>query len=338
MCYFAFVMVKVSVIIPCLNEQRYIEQCLRSILAAEFPADKMEVIVVDGNSTDSTVSIVQNLQDEFDNVKLLFNPDKIVPIAMNLGIDKALGDTIIRLDAHAKYPKNYITELVHWKNKLNAANVGALINTDCKSKNPKSQAIVRVLSHKLGVGNGLFRVGVDEVLEVDTVPFGCFDKSVLREVGGYDPRLIRNQDIELNKRIKNKGGKVFLIPTVKCTYFARETWSELFNNNYKNGLWNLKTVYLTHNFGSLSLRHFIPLCFILSLVLPVILSFFYQPFLLVSLASLLLYFLLVGFVSFSMDRRETSVFHLFFTFIVLHISYGLGSLIGLFHVTDVLKK
>lgn len=331
-------MIQVSVIIPCLNEERYIEHCLRSILASDYPEDKMEIIVVDGSSIDRTVEIVKRFQAEFDNVKLLSNPDRIVPKAMNIGISTARGDTIVRLDAHAVYPANYVSELVKQKDRLEAANVGAVIETDVKKRTPKSIAIIKVLSHKFGVGNGLFRIGTDEVIEVDTVPFGCFDKKVLKDLGGYDLRLIRNQDIELNKRIKSNGGKVFLIPSVKCTYFARENWSDLFKNNFKNGLWNLKTVYLTNNFSALSLRHFIPLFFVSSLILPCVVSIFYGPFIFLSLIALILYLVTISIVSFSIDRKETTYFHIFFTFITLHVSYGLGSLMGLFHFTDLFKK
>lgn len=328
----------VSIIIPCRNEEKYIGKCLDSIVSTSYPIEFLEVIIVDGMSTDRTCEIVEEYTSKFDFIRLIENPKQIVPVAMNLGIEVSKGDTIIRMDAHAVYPQDYISVLVEWKSILKAANIGTVIETNVMNKNLKSNAIQKVLSHKLGVGNGLFRLGVKNPIEVDTVPFGCFEKKILLEVGGYDERLIRNQDIELNKRIKNAGGKVFLIPFSNCTYFARETWGKLFSNNYRNGFWNIKTVYITKQFSSLSLRHFVPLMFLLSLILPLILSMFYFPFVIITLFSLLLYILTLIIVSLRMKRSGTTVIHLMTTFLVLHTAYGLGSLFGLFNIKNLLKK
>lgn len=331
-------MEKVSVIVPCRNEERYISKCLDSVLATTYPKEFLEIIIVDGNSIDRTPEIVKEYISKFDFIRLLENPKKIVPVAMNIGIEASKGDTIIRLDAHAIYQDDYISTLVEWKSKLKAANIGTVMQTSIMNNNNKSVSIKKVLSHKLGVGNGLFRIGIDKPLEVDTVPFGCFDKKVLQKVGGYDERLIRNQDIELNKRIKNAGGKVFLIPFSKCIYFARETWTKLFKNNYRNGFWNIKTVYITKQFSSLGIRHFVPLMFILSLIVPILLSLIYVPFAFVALFSLLLYILTLVMVILKMDRSETTMVHLLTTFIILHISYGLGSLLGIFNIDSLIKK
>lgn len=331
-------MEKVSVIIPCRNEEKYINECLDSVLSTSYPKDLLEIIIVDGMSTDKTRDIVKEYILKFGFIRLIENPKKIVPVAMNLGINSSKGDVIIRLDAHAFYPEDYISTLIKWKSKLNAANIGTVMQTSIINRNKKSVAIQKVLSHKLGVGNGLFRIGIEKPIEVDTVPFGCFDKSILQKVGGYNEKLIRNQDIELNKRIKDAGGKVYLIPFSKCIYYARETWLKIFNNNYRNGLWNIKTVYITKQFSSLSIRHFIPLLFILSLIIPALLSLIYVPFAFVSLFSLLLYILTLLSVILRMNRDETTAAHLLITFIVLHTSYGLGSLLGVFNINGIIKK
>ena len=325
-------MAKISIIIPCLNEEKYIANCLDSVLASDYDKSKMEILVVDGMSGDKTREIVALYSKKHKHIKLLSNPDKIVPKSMNIAIKQANGDYIIRLDAHASYPKNYFSKLIEWHQKLDAENVGTAIVTKVKNLTKKSASIKEVLSHKFGVGNSDFRTGTKEVKEVDTVPFGCYKKEVFKKYGLYDERLIRNQDIELNKRIINGGGKIYLIPDVQCTYFARENFTALAKNNYSNGFWNILTAYYTKTLNSLSLRHFIPLLFLLSLLFPLILSIFLPKFIDVGLLSLSSYFALVIMISFKLRDSTNSFIYLVSSFLVLHLSYGMGSLMGIFSV------
>ena len=329
---------KLSIIIPCLNEEKYIEQCIISVFNNNYPKENFELIIVDGMSSDKTVQIIQCLQKEYKNLRLLENPKKTAPTAMNLGIKSAKGELIMRMDAHSFYPEHYISTLLEWKEKLKADNIGALWKTDVLNKTKTSNAIKIVLTNKFGVGNGLFRIGVDEPLEVDTVPFGCYSKSVFDEVGNYDERLIRNQDIELNKRLKAKGGKVFLIPYTFCRYFARETYRKLAHNNYRNGYWNMLTIFYTKNIKSLSVRHLVPLAFLLSLVLPVIAVLFYFPLIFLSLISLFLYLIALGYVTSKANLKGTTFLHVLVGFLVLHLSYGFGSLVGLSRIGILFKK
>ena len=165
---------------------------------------------------------------------------------------------------------------------------------------------------------------------MDTVPFGCWRREVFDRYGLFNERLTRNQDIELNKRILRGGGKIYLVPDTYCTYYARETFDKLFQNNFSNGKWNILTVYYTREMGSLSLRHFVPLLFLLSLIVPLIAGIFWHPLWLLSAASLLAYLTLIGFVSAKLARSKgLSFFRLVESFFVLHFSYGLGSLTGL---------
>ena len=192
-----------------------------------------------------------------------------------------------------------------------------------------------MLSHKLGVGNSDFRIGINRLKAVDTVPFGCFPKSTFEKYGYYDERLIRNQDIELNKRIVQSGGKIYLIPDTTCIYYARESFMPLAKNNYANGLWNILTAYYTHTFDSLSLRHFIPLFFVLSLVVPVILAFFYTPFLWLSFLSLVSYLALVIIISLKTSHSFMNFIYTVGGFFTLHLAYGIGSVVG---IVKVFKK
>lgn len=327
-----------SVICPIYNEEKYIANCIESILLQDYPKDDLEVLFVDGMSKDRTREIVAEYTRKYPFIRLIDNPEKIVPYAMNYGIRDSKGEVIIRLDAHATYEKNYFSALVRRLNELGADNVGSVCKTDVLNKMPKTLAIREVLSNKFGVGNSVFRTGIDKVMEVDTVPFGCWRRDVFDKYGLYDLRLVRNQDIELNKRILRGGGKIFIVPDTYCTYLARETFKGLAKNNYGNGKWNILTVHYTKQVNSLSIRHFIPLAFVLSLILPVIASIFYLPLIALAALSLIAYVLLLGLISIKLSfSKKLNFFYLLASFLVLHLSYGWGSLVGICKVLFHLK-
>ena len=319
-----------SIICPIYNEEKYIAGCIESILRQDYPKDDLEVIFADGMSTDRTREIVAEYTRKYPWIKLIDNPKRIVPPALNSAISVAKGDVIMRLDAHASYPQNYFSSLVSAIQRYDADNVGAVCRTDVLNHTSKSEAIKAVLAHPLGVGNSAFRTGIDKAQEVDTVPFGCWRKSVFEKYGLFDERLIRNQDIEFNKRIHRGGGKIVIIPDTFSTYYARETFSKLAKNNFGNGKWNILTVWFTHQLSSLSLRHFIPLAFVLSLILPCIAAIFWPPAIFIALASLIAYLLVVMAISAKLAcRNHQNWFYLIITFFVLHLSYGWGSLMAL---------
>lgn len=325
-----------SVICPIYNEKKYIAECIHSIVAQDYPKDDMEVLFVDGMSDDGTRDIVRDFIKEYPYISLVDNPQRIVPVAMNIGIKASRGQTIIRLDAHAKYPADYFSTLTAALERLHADNVGVVCHTDVLNKTPKTLAIKEVLGNKFGVGNSSFRTGIKDVQEVDTVPFGCWRREVFDRYGLYDTRLVRNQDIELNKRIKRGGGHIFIIPDTYCTYMARETYKALARNNYGNGKWNILTVYYTGQLGSLSVRHFIPLVFVLSLLLPSLAALLFPVIGLVALASLVCYLALLCGISIQLSVTKGLNFrYLLGTFVTLHLSYGWGSLIG---ILDVCRK
>ncbi len=320
----------ISIIIPCYNEEKYIHSCIESILSQDYPFNRLEVFFVDGISTDSTRNTIQTYCRKYPFIKLLDNQRKIVPCAMNIGIYESIGDYIIRLDAHSIYPSNYFSKLIKYAQNLNSDNIGVTCFTDVKIKTQKSMAIMEILSHRLGVGNSPFRTGTTRVMEVDTVPFGCFRKDVFNRFGFFDERLFRNQDIELNKRIKRGGGKIFIVPDIQCTYFARETFGGLIKNNFQNGLWNILTVYYTRTISSLSLRHFIPFFFILTLIVPLLLSIGHFSLILICISSFLFYTINIFIVSILLSKeKKLSVHYLILSFFLLHFSYGIGSLVGL---------
>lgn len=321
-----------SIIIPCLNEEKYISTCIESILNSDIDFNNCEVIFVDGDSNDRTVEIIKTYQEKYSFIKLLHNPKKITPVSMNMGIKEAIGDCIFIISAHASYSKDYFKKLSENLVNLYAHCVGGVLITDVKNKNKKSNSIVSVLSHPLGVGNASFRTGSKEIKEVDTVAFGCYTKESFEAYGLYNEQLVRNQDIELNKRIINGGGKIYLVPDVTCTYYARESFMDLAKNNFSNGKWNILTAYYTKMLNSLSLRHFVPLLLLLSFILPLLFCFFWSGFIWFMLFSLVSYFSLVIIISLKLRAKERSFIYLVISFLTLHLSYGLGSLMGVFSI------
>lgn len=226
----------VSVVLPVRNEAGHIAACLDSILADSYPRERMEVLVVDGASTDATREIIADYCHRYPCVRLLDNPARVVPHAMNIGIKAARGELIVRIDAHALYGKEYLTRLVSWMQRLSADNVGGVVVTRPASNAVSARAVAAILSHPFGVGNSLFRLDTrGEPVEVDTVPFGCYRRDVFERLGGYDEALIRNQDDEFNARLKRAGGRIFLVPEIRIDYVARESLRKLALMLYQYG-------------------------------------------------------------------------------------------------------
>lgn len=326
---------KISIIIPMRNEEKYIEKCIHSLIYNDY--SNTEIIIINSMSDDHSLDIVNKYINKYTNIRCYDNKNIYTPFAFNIGIKHAIGEYIFIVSAHCEYDKNYFSILVKYARKLNADAIGAVSKTGIINNTFKAHSIKTVLSHKLGVGNSYFRIGVNKITEVDAIS-GCYNTRVFKKHGLYNEKLIRNQDIELNKRIKNTGGKLYLIPYTSYTYFVRENFTDLAKNNFENGKWNILTSYYTKALNSLSLRHFIPLIFILSLLLPSILSFLNINFLLISVLSLGSYLALVIIVSLKSKNNDNRFFYLMASFLTLHISYGLGSLIGIFSVFKKIIK
>ena len=315
----------VSVVMPVYNEEHYIKKCVGSLLLQDYPINKMEWIFVDGCSKDITVEILQSYQKKYPSLIYIYNnPKKIVPCAMNIGIAASKGKYIVRLDAHADYAKDYISKCIYYLEHTDAENVGGVADT--KANGFMGNAIAKMLSSKFGVGNSQFRTNGKSGY-VDTVPFGAFKREVFFKYGGYDERLVRNQDNEMNFRIRKNSGKIYLSDDIHLSYYCRDSIQGISTMARKNGMWNVITMKLCP--GSMGLRHFIPLAFVISIFGLGILSFIHPFFAALLGAEISLYLLLD--IVFSVKQAETikEFFALTILFPIFHIAYGIGSMIGL---------
>ncbi len=322
----------VSLICPIRNEEKFIENFLKTIFYQDYPEDKMEIILVDGESSDKTYEIIKKNFSSKNNLFLLNNPNKTVPYALNLGIKNASGDIIIRLDAHAVYPPNYVSTLVYYLNKLNADNVGGAWETIPANNSLKARSIAIAISTPFGVGNASYRVIKNEDSEyipVDTVPFGCYKKEVFEKYGLFDEQLTRNQDNEFNERIISGGGKIYLIPSLKIKYFARENYSKLFRMFFQYGYFGpLVDIKLKR---PTRIRRYIPTLFIISLILPLLLYLVFKPFVYITIVSGVLYLIAVSVISIYEAIRNKNLLlvpYLICAYFISHISYGLGYIAG----------
>ena len=324
----------VSVICPIYNEEKYITKCIESVLEQDYPTEDLEILFVDGLSTDKTRKIVSDYATRYNQIRLLDNPHRIVPYSMNIGIKAAKGDIIIRLDGHVEYPTNYISKCVHYLMTLpNAENVGGVCQTlPCNERNI-SQAIAIALSTGFGMGNSSFRIGSTEIRKVDTVPFGCFRKSLFERVGYYDYELVRNQDDELNGRIIKNGGSIYLIPELKIKYYSRDKISKVRRMFYQYGLYK---PLVNKKLGSpATARQFVPLLFLLGIVLGGILSAFSIYIMYIYFAVLALYLaigLFIGCKYAVKYRRPMLTLLMPYVFANVHLSYGYGYLRGIYKI------
>ena len=318
----------VSVIIPCRNEARTMGECLDSVLGNGYPKDLMEVLVIDGMSTDGTREIVSRYSAAYPYITLMDNPRRIVPTALNLGIGRSRGEIIIRMDAHNTYAPDYIEKCVSSLLSLVADNVGGRWITVPGDESLRARCIALALSHPFGVGNAHFRTGSRKPRLVDTVPFGCYRKSVFEKVGMFNENLVRNQDIEFNLRLKRHGGRILLVPQIVSHYHARSTLRALGRNNFWNGFW---VVYSSRFVSAaFSLRHLIPLIFVASMAAGTAGALLDARALLLSGMVMLAYTAANAAASAGISSRQgwRHMPWLMATFAVLHFSYGLGSIWG----------
>jgi len=330
----------VSIIIPCRNEEDMIGRCLKSIVAQDYPKEKTEVLVIDGMSSDKTIEIIKSYQARYNNIKLIKNPNKITPVAFNIGLNASKGQVIIIMGAHAEYDYDYISKCVEGLIKYGVDNIGGNMITLPAKNTAISKAISLVLSSSFGVGKSYFRIGLKEPKYVDTVFGGCYKRSVFEKIGYFNEKLQRCQDIEFNLRLKKHGMKTLLDPEIKCYYYPPYNLLEFIKKKYVDGIWAILS-FKYSNIIPVTLKSLVPLFFIVSIATLSFLSYFDKIFLYFLILELLLYFLFDFVYCSRIIIKEKNILLglcAFITFPALHISYGLGSLIGLINLITILIK
>ncbi|OGQ07222.1 MAG: hypothetical protein A3G32_04405 [Deltaproteobacteria bacterium RIFCSPLOWO2_12_FULL_40_28] len=321
---------KVSIIIPCRNEVHFIVPCLDSILANDYQAHLVEILVIDGQSQDGTLEILERYQKTH-GIKILNNPKKIIPFALNMGIAHASGDILIRMDAHTTYDSGYISNCVRALNSHPEVKiVGGVWITQSVKNTLISHVIQRALSHPFGVGNAYYRVGLKSKRFTDVVSYFCCRKNLFDEVGYFNELIERSEDIDFNRRVLKKFGSksILVLPEIKCFYSVPDTFLALIRKFYLNGYWAIfpmqKVGYL-----AVSLRHLIPLYFFTFIILLSI-SALISPFIFKFFLALCFVYLFIDLIiSLTIDHKSfLFCVNLVFIFPLMHLAYGLGSFIA----------
>ncbi|MEV6342704.1 glycosyltransferase family 2 protein [Actinoplanes sp. NPDC051851] len=256
----------VTVIVPCWNEARFVAAFLESVAAQTYPADRVEILLVDGMSEDGTRALVRDHAISHPNLRLIDNPGHSKPAALNRGIAEAAGDVIVRLDVHAEYEPDYLLKCVRGLlDYPEADNVGGVRTSLPRDDTLLGRAIAISTTEAFGAGNAAYRVssGADRARWVDTVFGGCYRREVFDRVGLFDEQLTRAQDREFNHRLRAGGGKILLLPDITCTYYARSSWREFASWTFEAGYWPFRASRAVGRWIG-SWRNVVPVTFVLT--------------------------------------------------------------------------
>ena len=334
---------RVTVIMPVRNEASFIELSLGSVLAQSYGLDAMEILIVDGMSDDETrkrIADIQNRVPEAD-IRILDNPSRTAPYALNIGAKEAAGEVVVRVDGHCEIGPHYVAHAVeHLRN--GADGVGGPLETIGEGATAKAIAVA--MSSRFGVGGVAFRtteadaglappLDVEAVREVDTVAFPAYTRAVMERGGPYNEEFVRNQDDEYNYRLRKAGAKLVLAMDMPARYFSRASFRKLWRQYFQYGYWKVRV--LQEHPRQMSARQFVPPLFVLALLISTAAGAWVGPpwaWLagLVAgsygLANLLATLISGG----SMNEPELPVvLRLPLCFALLHLGYGSGFLVGL---------
>jgi glycosyltransferase involved in cell wall biosynthesis len=329
----------VTVIMPIRNEGNYIVRSLNSVLAQDYPGDRMEILVVDGRSDDGTRDLVtqeiaqQEAQGDAPHIfpkariELLDNPGRIVPTAFNIGLGRARGEIIVRVDGHCEIAPNYVRQIVNRLSQLEASAVGGPMSTI--GENRAARAISVAQSSWFGVGGVAFRTGRKEGCYVDTVAFGGYRREVFERLGGFDEELVRNQDDEFNLRLTQSGGKIWLDPAIRSVYYSRAGFRSLWRQYFQYGFYKVRVMQKHRTVPAW--RHLVPAMFVSGLALSLFCAAVSQNFFwfVLVIAPYIVANFSASLLASRQDWRMLPLVSL--AFLTLHVAYGSGFLNGLWH-------
>tara|TARA_Y100001980_G_C14535714_1_gene312332 strand:+ start:330 stop:1367 length:1038 start_codon:yes stop_codon:yes gene_type:complete len=316
---------KVSIILPIRNEERFISKTLQSIIEQKFKGE-LEIIISDGLSNDGTLDIIKKFQKKYRYIKLIRNNAKIVPVGFNKALSFAKGDIIIRVDGHSTLETDFINNSIKMLNKKNASCVGGPTKHFSNTFIGKNISIAQC--SYFGAGGASFRTGVRKGKYVNTLAFGAYNRAEFLKVGAYDEELIRNQDEEFNYRIVKNGGKIWIDPSIKSIYYVRNSILKLFSQYFYYGFYKVRVIQKIKSI--FSFRHFVPAIFVLTLILSAIIAIFQKIFWpILFLGGIYLLVSITFSIYESIKRHDKSLALLPVIYFIMHLSYGLGFLAGL---------
>jgi len=316
----------ISIVSPIRNEEKYIAECLTSLVNQDFDNSKYEILVVDGMSCDKTREIVKEFEKKYKNIKFFDNPNKTVPYALNIGIKNATGNVIVRVDGHAVIEKDYLRKCVKYLKSTKAECVGGVIESINETFIGK--AIALAMSSLFGVGNARFRTSGKEGY-VDCLAFGAYRRELFDNIGCFDEEFVRCQDDEFNYRLRKFGYKIFLTPKIKSRYYPRSNLKKLWRQYFQYGFWKIRV--LQKHFTTMQPRQFVPAVFVASLITTGVLGAFSKNILWVFLSIISIYSIVCFSVSLRISLKNSFKYFAILPviFLILHASYGLGFLWGL---------
>jgi len=318
--------VLVTIAMPAYNEEHFIEACIASVQAQDYPRDQIEILVADGRSTDATRDILARLAAADPRIRMIDNPDRLQAAGLGLVVKAARGDVIVRMDVHCEYAPDYIRKCVETLEQTGADNVGGAQRA--RAKTAFQRALCAALTSPLGVGGARYR-SADAEGFVDTVFLGAFRRRVFETVGLWDPRAITNEDTELNQRILESGGQIYLSRDIVVHYYPRGSFRALAKQYFKYGRGRARTLLKLGRFSNL--RPVIPFAMVASAAAMVVNPLLW-PALPGAAAS---YALATGAeaVRVTRDARAedgaASISTVWGIFPVLHVSHGVGFAVGL---------
>ncbi len=324
-------MPKVTVIIPCYNEETTLGDTLSAIHGQTFPRAEMEVVISDSMSTDRTRTVIADFQRAHPDlaVRVVENTARVIPAALNRAIEAAQGEIIIRMDAHSKPHPDYVENCVRALDEGRGANVGGVWEIQPGASGWVAAGIAAAASHPLGAGDAAYRLR-PEAGAVDTVPFGAYRKSLVDEIGAFDESLLSNEDYEFNVRVRRAGKTVWLDPRIRSVYYARSDFGALVKQYWRYGFWKARM--LRRYPETLRWRQFLPPVFVASVIFLLAFSFWLPARMLLALElSAYLLILLAAGIQQAVNRGQPAlVFGLPIAVAVIHFSWGAGLLFSLF--------
>ncbi len=321
-----------SIIIPCYNEQATIHLLLDALLDQTYPHGMMEVVIADGGSTDGTSAAIADWHAQHPDlrVKVVNNPSRTIPAALNRAINASVGEIIVRMDAHSKPSPDYVERAVAAVLEERGQNVGGVWDIQPISDHWIARSIAAAAAHPIGVGDARYRYS-NQAAYVETVPFGAFKRQLLEQVGMFDETLLTNEDYEFNTRIREAGGKIWFDPQIRSVYFARGNLSTLARQYWRYGYWKLQM--LRRYPHTIRWRQAIPPLFVAGLILLVLTALFFRATLWVLEISVAIYVFTLLLAGTHLTIKHKSIALLLgvpLAMACMHFAWGAGFLWGVF--------